>query len=517
MVIVISLSCIFVMNKFYTSTAIAYVNAAPHLGHALEFILTDTIARYKRLMGYDTFFLTGTDEHGVKIYNAARKAGMGDVQAFVDKNAAKFKDLTCLLALSNDDFIRTSDRERHWPACQKLWKKLVEAGDIYEQEYEGLYCEGCEAFMAPRDLADGNCPIHQRPPTSLKEKNYFFRLSKYSDRIGQLIESDELRIVPVSRKPEILNMIKEGLHDVSFSRPREVLPWGVEVPGDPHQVMYVWCDALTNYISALGYAEESKTFKKYWPCDLHVIGKDIVRFHAGIWIGMLLSAGVKPPEAILVHGFVTHNGEKMSKTLGNVVDPIKITDQYGEDALRYYLLREIPSGRDGDFNDKLFAERYNSDLANNLGNLVNRIHTLISRNGIKDFTFDRFADTYRKKTDETWKKYVSDMDSFNVHEAIFHVWRLIDFANKMMEKERPWSLLKENPEKAKAVLSNLLEVIRHISIMITPLIPKSAALIRRQIGLPPQVDRKKEKGWGGLPHWESLGEGVIVFPRIETD
>ncbi len=504
------------MSKFYTTTAIPYVNAPPHLGHALEFILTDAIVRYKRLMGYDGFFLTGADEHGVKNYKTAQKTGE-DTAEFTEKHAQMYKNLKGTLDLSNDDFIQTKDRKRHWPACQKLWKKLVEADDIYEKEYEGLYCEGCEAFMLEKDLIDGNCPHHKKPPTLLKEKNYFFKLSKYSDKIGELIESDELRIVPASRKAEILNMIKEGLHDVSFSRPRDVLPWGVDVPGDESQVMYVWCDALTNYISAMGYAEESDKFKKYWPCDLHVIGKDIVRFHAGVWIGMLLSAGIPVPKSILVHGFITHNGDKMSKTLGNVVDPVEIVDKYGVDALRYHLLREIPSGRDGDFNDKLFIERYNSDLANNLGNLVNRVHTLISRNDIKDFTFDRFADNYKKKLDDTWRKYTSTMDIFNIHEAIFHVWRLVDFANKMMEEEKPWSLINDNPEKAKAVLCNLLEVIRHISIMIAPIIPKSAAQIRRQIGLPPKIDTEAEKGWGVVPRWERLGEGSIIFPRIETE
>ena len=503
------------MSKFYTTTAISYVNAPPHMGHALEFILTDVIARYKRLMGDDTFFLTGTDEHGVKIYSAAKKANM-EPQPFVDQNAAIYEGLKGVLDLSNDDFIRTTDRKRHWPACHKLWKKLVEKDDIYEKEYEGLYCEGCEAFMAVRDLVDGNCPNHQKPPTLIKEKNHFFRLSKYSDQIYDLISTDKLLIVPASRKHEILNLVKEGLHDVSFSRPRDVLPWGVDVPDDPSQVMYVWCDALTNYISAMGYAEESKQFKKYWPADLHVIGKDIVRFHAGVWIGMLLSAGIELPKAILVHGFITHNGKKMSKTLGNVVDPIEIVNKYGADALRYYLTREIPSGRDGDFNDKLFIERYNSDLANNLGNLVNRVHTLIARNGITDFSFGLFHGPYKDKTDEAWKKYVSDMEKYNLHEAIFHVWRLIDFANKMIDEEKPWILLKDNPEKGRAVLCNLLEVIRHISIMISPIIPRSSANIRRQIGLPPQVDTKSEKGWGVMTKWGELGEGSIVFPRIEV-
>jgi len=501
-------------NKFYITTAIAYVNAPPHLGHALEFIETDTITRYKRMMGYDAYFLTGTDEHGVKMYNTAQKAGV-DTQELVDKNAQIFKNLKGVLNLSNDDFIQTSDRKRHWPACQKLWKKLVDSGDIYEKEYEGLYCEGCEMFMKESELVDGNCPNHKKPPVLLKEKNYFFKLSKYSDRIGKLIESDELRIIPESRKAEFLNMVKEGLQDVSFSRPRDVLPWGVDVPDDPDQVMYVWCDALTNYISAIGYADETDQFKKYWPADLHVIGKDIVRFHAGYWIGMLISAGIPIPKAIFIHGFITHNGEKMSKTLGNVVDPIEMAEKYGTDALRYYLLREIPVGRDGDFSDELFIERYNSDLANNLGNLVNRIHTLVSRNGITDFAFNKHSETYREKVDQTWKKYVADMDEYNLHEAIFHVWKLIDFANKMMEEEKPWAVIKEDAEKGRAILSNLLEVLRHVSIMISPFIPEASAKIRRQIGLSAEIDTEKEKGWGVVIGWKDLGEQEIMFPRIE--
>ncbi|MBU0728096.1 class I tRNA ligase family protein, partial [Patescibacteria group bacterium] len=464
-------------NKFYITTAIAYVNAPPHLGHALEFTETDAIARYKRLMGFDVYFLTGSDEHGVKMYNTAKKAGI-EVKDLVDKNARFFKDLKGILNLSNDDFIQTSDRERHWPACQKLWGKLVDAGDIYKKEYEGLYCEGCELFMKETELQDGKCPIHKKEPVVSKEENYFFKLSKYSDKIVELIKSDELKILPSTRKNEFLNIAKEGLLDVSFSRPREVLPWGVDVPNDPDQVMYVWCDALTNYISAIGYANESDLYKKYWPADLHVIGKDIVRFHAGIWIGMLLSAGIPIPKGIFIHGFITHNGDKMSKTLGNVVDPLELQEKYGTDPLRYYLLREIPVGRDGDFSDKLFIERYNSDLANNLGNLVNRVHTLVERNGITDFDFGKYADNYRQKTDETWKKYTREMNEFNLHEAIFHVWKLVDYANKKLEDEKPWSLIKESPEKGRAVLCNVLEVLRHISIMTSPFIPVSSGKIR---------------------------------------
>lgn len=500
-------------EKFYITTAIAYVNAKPHMGHALEFVLADVISRYKRLMGSDTYYLTGTDEHGTKIYNTALAAGK-DVQDFVDENAQLFKELGRLLNLSNDGFIRTSDKNIHWPACQKLWNKLVNQGDIYEKEYEGLYCEGCEAFMNERDLIDGHCPHHKKPPTLLKETNYFFKLSKHSARIVHLIESGQVKILPENRKQEFLNLAKEGLHDVSFSRPKSILPWGVEVPNDPSQVMYVWCDALTNYISGIGYHQESDLFKKYWPADLHVIGKDIVRFHAGIWVGMLLSAGIPVPKGILVHGFLTHNGEKMSKSLGNVVDPVVVVEQYGTDALRYYFTREIPCGRDGDFNDQLFVERYNADLANNLGNLVNRVHALITRNEISDFNFEDEKEVYKTKVDDTWKKYVSHMNQYQLHEAVFYLWRLVDFANKKMEEEKPWTLLRTDPPRGKTVLCNLLEVIRHISIMISPIIPHSATKIRMQLGLPAMIDPSSEEGWGAVKEWKRLGEAEIIFPRI---
>lgn len=502
-------------NKFYVTTAIAYVNASPHMGHALEFVLTDALARYHRLKGDDTFFLTGTDEHGVKIYNSAKKAGM-DTQEFVDKNAQTFLDLDKLLNLSNDAFIRTSDRKRHWPACQKLWKKLADAGDLYEKEYEGLYCEGCEVFMQPRDLVNGNCAIHLKPPSIVREKNYFFKLSKYSPQILKLIESDTLKIIPEARKHEILGVVREGLTDVSFSRPRTVLPWGVEVPGDPTQVMYVWSDALTNYISAIGYADESETFKTYWPADLQVIGKDIVRFHAGIWIGMLLAAGIQPPKSILVHGFITHEGQKMSKSLGNVVDPVGLLNRFGTDALRFYFLREIPNGRDGDYNDTLFMERYNSDLANNLGNLVNRVHNLISKNGITDFEFGTESDSYKNMVAETWKSYGASMDDSNVHETVSHVWKLIDFCNKTIDQEKPWSLAKTDLARAHSVLCNLIETIRHVSLMVAPLLPESAQKIRLMIGLPPIERFEDEQEWGSVSRWNNVGLGSILFPRIEA-
>ncbi|MEK7085505.1 MAG: methionine--tRNA ligase, partial [Patescibacteria group bacterium] len=366
-------------KKFYLTTAIAYVNAAPHIGHTLEFVQADALCRYHRLKGDDVFFLTGTDEHGVKIYEASQAAGMR-TQEFVDQNAEKYMALKEFLCLSNDDFVRTTS-DLHKAGVKKIWTKMFEAGDIYKGVYKGNYCVGCEAFIPEKDLDEaGNCPIHKKKPKQLEEENYFFKLSKYSDKIKALIEKDELFIYPEARKKEMLNIIgEEGLRDVSFSRPKDILPWGIDVPNDDTQVMYVWCDALSNYITAIGYEKETAAFKKYWPCDVHLIGKDILRFHAGIWIGMLISAGVKIPKAIYVHGFVTSEGQKMSKSIGNVVNPLEYIDKYGVDALRYYLLREIPTVDDGDFSQHRFVDLYNSELANSLGNLVNRVAMMTDR------------------------------------------------------------------------------------------------------------------------------------------
>ncbi|MDO8656624.1 MAG: methionine--tRNA ligase, partial [Nanoarchaeota archaeon] len=394
-----------------------YVNAPPHIGHALEFIQADAMARYHRMIGDDTYFLTGTDEHGVKIYQAAEKAGMV-VQDFVDKNAQTFMDLKDILWLSYDDFIRTSSA-RHKEGAKKIWEKMWAAGDIYKGKYEGLYCVGCEAFIPEKDLdAGGNCPIHKKKPEKLVEENYFFKLSKYSDEIRKMIEDGKLVVLPESRKNEMLNIIgEEGLHDVSFTRPKSALPWGVDVPNDENQVMYVWCDALSNYITAIDYAHEGELFKRYWPCDVQLIGKDILRFHAGIWIGMLMSAEIEIPKSIYVHGFVTSEGQKMSKSIGNVVNPFEYLEKYGVDALRYYLLRESPTTDDGDFGHERFVDLYNSELANSLGNLVNRVVTMVGRyldgkvpektkgEGVADFVTGVF------------EKYKVAFDGFNIKGA----------------------------------------------------------------------------------------------------
>jgi len=327
-------------NKFYVTTAIDYVNAAPHIGHALEKIQADVLARLARTSNDEVYFLTGADEHGSKIFKAANEA-KNKPQEFVDKNSTLFKELKSQLNLSWNDFIRTTDRERHWPAVAKLWKKLAEMGDLYQKKYKGLYCVGHEAFVTEKDLTDGKCADHQKEPELIEELNWFFKLSKYSDRIKKIIETDEIIIRPISRKNEMLSFINRGLEDVSFSRPSKDLPWGIPVPGDESQNIYVWADALTNYLSAIGYESSKFNFDKYWPANVHVIGKDILRFHAAIWPGMLLSAGLALPKAIYVHGFITIDGRKISKSVGNIIAPSTLVDKYGSDAVRYYLLREI--------------------------------------------------------------------------------------------------------------------------------------------------------------------------------
>lgn len=502
------------MNKFYLTTAIAYVNAAPHVGHALEFVQADALVRYYRLKGKDTYFLTGTDEHGVKIYETAKEAGM-DTQDFVDQNAEKFMALKGLLNLSNDDFIRTSS-DLHKAGCKKIWQKMFEQGDIYKGVYKGLYCVGCEAFIPEKDLdEEGNCPIHKKKPKVLEEENYFFRLSRYSDRIKDAIQKDELLVIPEARKNEMLNIIgEEGLKDVSFSRPKSVLPWGVEVPNDSDQVMYVWCDALSNYITAIDYEHESELFKKFWPCDAHIIGKDILRFHAGIWIGMLMSAGIDIPKAIYVHGFVTSEGQKMSKSLGNVINPVEYIERFGTDAVRYYLLREIPTTDDGDFSHERFVSLYNSELANSLGNLVNRVVMMTDR---------YFGGKIPAKTDggEIFadievlsERYLLAFEKFDIKAACEIVVELSDYANKYIDDKKPWVLAKEGETELGEVLYNLVEILRFIACFLYPILPQSTEKIVEQLGI--QIaDLNFDFTWGKMKEGNSVKVTEPVFPRIE--
>lgn len=470
------------MKTFYITTSIAYVNASPHIGYALELLQADVLARYYRLKGDGVWFLTGTDEHGMSVSRSAEKAGLSP-QDFTDKISGDYIKLTKVLNISNDDFIRTTDKERHWPAVIKLWNELVEAGDLYKKKYKGLYCIGHESFIKKSELIDGRCPLHKTLPEEIEEENWFFKLTKYKKEVGEKIKIGELKIAPESRVQEILNLIDDA-EDISFSRPVNGLKWGIPVPNDPEQTMYVWADALTNYISAIGYKDNTEQFQKFWPADVHLIGKDILRFHAIYWPAMLISAGLPLPKTICVHGFITVDGEKMSKTIGNVIDPFALVEKYGVEPVRYFLLREISSTEDGDFSYKKLEERYNGDLANGLGNLVQRVVALIDTkmNGELIFNKNLIEKQVEEKINATFKKYGSNIGNFILHEAAGNIWELIGFADKYMDEKAPWTAIKHDESEFLTIMTNLLYVIYNVSWMLLPFMPETADKIFETIG-----------------------------------
>ena len=455
------------MEKFYITTSIAYTNAPPHIGFALESIQADVLARWQRKLKKDVFFLTGTDEHGTKIAKKAEELGK-DPQKFVDEISGKFKDLTKVLNISNDDFIRTTDRKKHWPVVERFWEKMVENGDLYKKKYGGSYCSGCEAFLSERDLEDGKCLIHKKESEIIEEENYFFKLSKYQTHLKEIIEKDDYQIIPETKKNEILSFINQGLEDISFSRSVEKLKWGIPVPGDETQVMYVWADALTNYISGLG-GENSK----YWPADIHCIGKDILKFHALIWPAMLLSLKIPLPKKLFVHGFITVDNQKMSKSLGNVIDPFELVDKYGTDAVRYYLLREISSSDDGDFSYEKFEGRFNSDLASGVGNLLARVRTMAEKVGFKPGLI-KDIEPEINKVQEGYKKA---LEEFKFNEALKSIWDLISFCDRYIDKEKPW----EHKDNSPRVIDNLLIALDNISELLEPFLPETAEKIKKEV------------------------------------
>lgn len=464
------------MSKFYLTNAIAYVNAGPHMGHALELCEGDALTRYKRLKGDDVFFLIGTDEHGTKIEQVAKNEGISPKE-LADKNSVLFVNLAKMLDLKNDGFVRTTD-DLHKRGAQKFWELIKD--DLEEREYEGKYCTGCEAFVLDKDLVDGMCAIHKKAPEILREKNIFFKLSKYSEEIKQKVESGELKILPESRRNEFLNVLKDGLLDTSFSRPKSTLSWGIPVPGREDQVMYVWCDALTNYITALGFADDAEAFKKYWPADVHLIGKDIIRFHAGVWIGMLLSAKMPLPKAIYVHGFVTSEGQKMSKSLGNTVDPVELINKYGMNPVRYYLLREIPSDNDGDFSMERFNALYKDELQNTIGNLVRRVLTIAVKN------FEGRVPVGNTEVDDeikiAEKNYQDSFNQFKIKEALEAMIALGRYANLYVDNNKPWELAKTDKVRLEIVLGNLIKICRSIGVMFEPILPDISQKILAQVG-----------------------------------
>src|SRR3989344_1982139 len=468
-------------NKFYITTSIPYTNAPPHIGFAFEIIQADVIARHRRSLKEDVFFLTGTDEHGLKTLRAAEIAGK-EVMQFADEISDKFKELAKILNISNDDFIRTTDEKRHLPAVYKLWEEFKKNGDIYKKKYKGLYCEGCESFKTEKEVVGGKCALHPKMDIKeIEEENYFFRLSKYLPEIKKIIKKGKIKIIPRSKKNEILGMIKGGLDDVSFSRAKEKY-WGWPVPGDENQVFYVWQDALPNYISAIGYGENSKNFKKYWPADVHCIGKDIIKFHAIYWPAMLMSADIQLPKEIFVHGFINVDGQKMSKSLGNVIDPFELVKKYssasspqaGTDAVRYYLLREITPTEDGDFTYEKFEQRYNSDLAGGIGNLLARTVTLAGKPNFKSKKPGATIKKEMKKTEKNCKKYVEE---FKFNEALKAIWELISFCDKYINEQKPW----EGKENASQVISDALFALASIANLLSPFLPSASEKIKNAV------------------------------------
>jgi methionyl-tRNA synthetase len=453
-------------NSFHITTAIPYVNAKPHLGHVLEWFQADTVARYQRQLGKDVSFVSGADENSLKNVQAAEKVGITP-QAWLDQYSEIFKDAYKQFNISLTGFRRGSDQKLHWPGVQQLWQMCDAAGDIYKKTYTGLYCIGCESFYTPDELIDGKCPEHFTVPETIEEENYFFRLSKYQDTILELIQSDKLRIVSDQYKNEMLGFIKKGLEDFSVSRSSQRSRGvGVPVPNDPNQVMYVWFDALTIYMTAIGWGYDEELFQKYWPADVHVIGKGINRFHSVYWIGMLLSAKLPTPKSVCVHGYITANGQKMSKSLGNVIDPFEVTEKYGLEPVRYYLLKEIPTHQDGDFSYTRFAEVYTADLANGIGNLCSRVAKLCEKAGGE----------WTVPTPQLSPEYQELMSNYELDKAIQWIARQVSVADQFLSEKQPW---KQTGAEQRQTLQRAVESISAIAEHLQPFMPETADKIKK--------------------------------------
>jgi methionyl-tRNA synthetase len=509
-------------DVFYITTPIYYPNDVPHIGHAYNAVATDFIARYHRLRGETVFHLTGTDEHGLKLQRAAEAAGL-DPQQWVDDMEPKWREVWARLDIAYDDYIRTT-QERHQRVVQKLLTAVHENGrdDIYKGSYEGLYCVACEAYYVEDDLLEGGlCPVHERPVEHLVEENYFFRLSAYADRLLTHYEEDPSRIEPETRRNEVLSLIRGGLQDFSISRTS--FSWGVPIPWDPEHICYVWFDALSNYITAAGYADDPERFARVWPANIHLIGKDILRFHAVYWPAMLMAAGVPTPTQVWAHGFLTVGGKKMSKTNATGIHPFELIDQFGTDSYRYYFMREMRFGEDGSFSWESMVDRHNADLANGLGNLAARVLAMLASNYdgvVPEPGFDGAASDLPAVISDAIARYDEHMLAVRLQAALGAVWDIVARANQYLVEKEPWKLSKDpaNADELAGVLYASAETLRILAIAIWPIMPGAAERLWEQLGIPePLVHQKLPAAseWGQLTPGTQTTKAGSLFPRVD--